>query len=274
MDLGVWLIPVAAMLAAGLFAGFAAGLFGIGGGFVVVPALFLVLPLLGGGKEHLAHVAIGTSLATIVGTSLRSVQAHARRGAVDFDILRSWAPWIVLGVAAGVLVADRVDGTILALIFGTGVAVMAIHFLVPVLADRRIASDMPGGYARASIAGSLGAFSSLLGIGGGTIAIIVMTLCGKSIHRSIATAAGIGAIIAVPGMIGFVAIGLGERDLPVGTLGYVNIPAAMAIMATSMITAPLGVAAAHRLSPPLLRRSFGVYLLFVGATMIRNALMG
>jgi len=270
--LAPWAMPVLTMLGAGLGAGFAAGLFGIGGGFVVVPALFALLPLLGAAPAQLAHVAVGTSLATIVVTSARSVQAHARRGAVDFDLLRSWAPWIVLGVGAGVWLAARISSDMLALIFGCGVILMALHFLVPVFAGRQIASDLPGGYARAGIAGGLGAFSSLLGIGGGTIAIIVMTLCGKPIHRSIATAAGIGFIIALPGMIGFMLIGLREPALPFGSVGYVNLPAALAITATSIMTAPMGAAAAHRLSPTLLRQVFGIYLLVIGALMIRNGL--
>lgn len=267
-----WLLPLAALLGAGLIAGFAAGLFGIGGGFVVVPVLFAMLPLLGGTPSELAHVAIGTSLATIVVTSLRSVQAHARRGAVDFDMLKSWAPWIVLGVGGGVLLADQISSHGLAMIFGVGVWLMAIHFIFPNLLKRQLRTELPGGYARAGIAGGLGTFSSLLGIGGGTIAIIVMTVCGKSIHRSIATAAGIGVIIALPGMLGFMAIGLGDPGLPIGSLGYVNIPAAIAITSTSMLSAPWGAAAAHKLSPAMLRQIFGIYLLFVGAVMIRNGL--
>jgi uncharacterized membrane protein YfcA len=272
-ELTGWLVPLALMLGAGLLAGFAAGLFGIGGGFVVVPALFAMLPLLNAGQEAIGHVAIGTSLASIVVTSVRSVQAHARRGAVDFALLKSWAPWIVLGVGGGVILAARISSDGLATIFGGGVMLMALHFLFPILADRRIADDVPGGYARAGIAGGLGAFSSLLGIGGGTIAIIVMTLCGKSIHRSIATASGIGFIIALPGMLGFMAIGLGKSGLPIGSIGYVSIPATLAIVSTSVLTAPLGAAAAHRLSPTLLRQSFGLYLLLIGALMIRNGLL-
>ncbi|RVT43183.1 sulfite exporter TauE/SafE family protein [Sphingobium algorifonticola] len=273
-DFSQWLVPIVAMLGAGLVAGFAAGMFGIGGGFVVVPALFVVLPLLGGDPAQLAHVAIGTSLATIVVTSIRSVQAHARRGAVDFDVLRSWAPWMVLGVGGGVLLADRVSNQGLALIFGGGVFLMALNFLIPVFSGKVYWNEMPGGYVRAGIAGGLGAFSSLLGIGGGVIAIIVMTLCGKSIHRAIATAAGVGTLIAVPGMIGFILIGLGEPGLPIGSLGFVNVPAAVAITSTSIITAPYGVAMAHRLNPRALKITFGIYLLFVSYTMVMKGLHG
>ncbi len=233
---------------------------------------FFVLPLLGAKGDLLAHEAIGTSLATIVATSIRSVQTHAKRGAVDFGILCSWAPWIVGGVGIGVRVADRVPGSVLAIIFGTGVAITSFHFLFPIFANRQLATAMPGGYTRASIAFSLGAFSSLLGIGGGTIAIIVMTLCGNSIHRAIATAAGVGVIIAIPGMIGFMAIGLNEPNLPFGSIGYVNFPAALAITSTSVISAPWGAALTHKLDPNLLKKIFGLYLLFVAYTMISKGL--
>lgn len=264
--------PVAALLGAGLVAGFAAGLFGIGGGFVVVPALFTTLQFLGGDAASRPHVAIGTSLATIIFTSIRSVQAHARHGAVDFDILRSWAPWIVIGVGAGVVLAHFVDGRAMAMTFAAGVFLMSLHFLFPVLARRQISDQMPQGIARMSVAGGLGTLSSLLGIGGGTIAIIVMTLCGRSIHRAIATAAGVGFIIAVPGAIGFALIGLGERHLPLGSVGYVNLIAAVAISAMSMLTAPLGASAAHMLPAPLLKRCFAIYLMLVAILMFRDAI--
>lgn len=266
-----WALPIFAMLAAGLLAGFAAGLFGIGGGFVVVPALFLVLPFLGGAAAEYAHVAIGTSAATIIITSVRSLHSHAKRGAVDFELLKSWAPWIVLGDGVGVLLADHVDGRMLTMIFASGVLLMSLNFLLPRMGDKVIADDVPSGVARVGIAGSLGTFSSLLGIGGGTIAIMVMTLCGRSIHRAIATASGIGTLIAVPSAIGFIAIGLSTADLPWGSLGYVNIPATLTIASMSVLTAPLGVAAAHSLQPALLRRVFGVYLVFISIIMFRNA---
>ncbi|MGH6616951.1 sulfite exporter TauE/SafE family protein [Sphingomonas sp.] len=272
MPVLTWLIPLAALLAAGLMAGFAAGIFGIGGGFVVVPALFVVLPLLGGVHSQYAHVAIGTSAATIIVTSIRSLRSHHKRGAVDFEILKSWAPWVVLGCSAGVLLADHVDGKVLTVIFATGVLLMSVNFLVPRLSGRVVSQDMPIGVTRIGIAGGLGTFSSLLGIGGGTIAIMVMTLCGRSIHRAIATASGIGTLIAVPSALGFAIIGFREPGLPWGSLGYVNIPAAVAISSMSILTAPLGVAAAHSLESSLLKRLFGVYLIFIAAIMFRNAL--
>lgn len=267
-----WAPAILAMLAAGLFAGFAAGLFGIGGGFVVVPAMIALLPLLGGAKGEYTHVAIGTSFATIVITAWRSTLSHHKRGAVDFQILKDWSPWIVLGVGIGVLLAQRMTGQTLTFIFAGGIALMSINFLVPKLARRQVSDTMPAGVTRAGIAGGLGLFSSLLGIGGGTVAVIVMTLCGRSIHKAIATASGFGFIIAVPGTIGWILIGLGRPGLPVGSLGYVNVLGAVVITSMSILTAPLGVAAAHALPPEPLKRVFGVYLLFIAGVMANRAL--
>lgn len=267
-----WVVPFAALVAAGLVAGFAAGIFGIGGGFIVVPALLIVLPLFGGDKSQLAHVAIGTSAATIIITSIRSLSSHAKRDAVEFPILWSWAPWLVVGDAAGVMLAGRIDGHILTLVFAIGVGLMSLLFLLPRLAEHKLSDTMPRMAPRMAIAGGLGTFSSLLGIGGGTIAIMVMTLCGRSIHKAIATASGIGALIAIPSAIGFILIGLGQTGLPWGSLGYVNLPAAAVITSMSILTAPLGVAAAHSLPAAPLRRAFGPYLIFIAAVMMRNAL--
>jgi uncharacterized membrane protein YfcA len=261
-----------ALLCAGLIAGFAAGIFGIGGGFIVVPALMLVLPLLGGDKHQYAHVAIGTSAATIILTSLRSLRSHAKRGAVEFEILRAWAPWLIFGDGVGVILAGHVDGHVLLMIFAVGVLLMSLNFLIPRLGDHVISDTMPGLAPRVAIAGGLGTFSSLLGIGGGVIAIMVMTLHGRSIHRAIATASGIGALIAIPSAIGFAIIGFRQPGLPWGSLGYVNLPATIVIASMSVLTAPLGVAAAHSLPSGPLKRVFGIYLIFISLVMLRNAM--
>lgn len=268
----IWFIPLLGLLVAGLFAGFAGGVFGIGGGFVVVPALMVMLPLLGGDKSQLAHVAIGTSAATIIITSIRSVMSHAKRGSVDFQILKSWAPWIVLGDGFGVLLASHVDGKMLTMIFAVGVLLMSLNFLLPKIGDKVITDQMPGGVLRVGIAGGLGAFSSLLGIGGGTIAIMVMTLCGRSIHRAVGTASGVGTLIAVPSAIGFAIIGLGTPGLPWGSLGFVNLPATLAIASMAILTAPLGVAAAHSMPPGVLRRIFGIYLVVISIVMFHSSM--
>lgn len=267
-----WLIPAVGLLVAGLVAGFAGGVFGIGGGFIVVPALLLMLPLLGGDSAQYAHVAIGTSAATIIVTSIRSVMSHAKRGSVDFEILKSWAPWVILGDGVGVVLASHVDGKVLTMVFASGVLLMSLNFLLPRVGDKVISDQMPSGMLRVGIAGGLGTFSSLLGIGGGTIAIMVMTLCGRSIHRAVGTASGVGTLIAIPSAIGFAIIGLHDKGLPWGSVGFVNMPATLAIASMSILTAPLGVAAAHWLEPRMLKRIFGIYLIVISLVMFHNAL--
>lgn len=267
-DPGSLAFTVIALLLAGAGAGFAGGLFGIGGGFVVVPALVLLFPMLGVEQSQVAHVAVGTSLATIIFTSIRSTMSHAARNAVDFSVLKSWAPFVVLGTVFGTLIADLVTGAELALIFGVGVLGFAVYFLWPSRGEEKQLVPMPADLPRAGIAGGLGVISALLGIGGGTLTTLVMTTCGNPIHRSIGTAAGMGAIIAIPATIGFLLIGFGEPNLPWGSVGYVNLPAALVITLMSVLIAPLGVATAHLLRPEILRRVFGIYLVVVGVTMI------
>jgi len=257
-----------ALLIAGAAAGFAGGMFGIGGGFVVVPALMLLLPMLGVAPEQTAHVAVGTSLASIIFTSIRSTSSHAKRDSVDFGLLRGWAIWVVLGTMVGTMFADWISGAHLAVIFGTGVLAFAVYFMLPARQGEPLFAALPSGLPRAGIASALGAFSTLLGIGGGTLTTLTMTVCGTPIHRAIGTAAGMGAVIAVPATIGFIVIGLGESGRGWGSLGYINLPTAAVLIATSVLCAPLGVAAAHILAPATLRRVFGLYLTFIGLLMI------
>ena len=267
-DPGGLMVAVLALLVVGAAAGFAGGLFGIGGGFVVVPALMFLLPLIGVMREEITHVAVGTSLASIIFTSIRSTLAHGQRQAVDFEVLRDWAPWTVLGTMIGTLVAHYISAAQLALVFGSGVLGFALYFFLPDgLAVPRFAA-LPSGLPRAGIASALGAFSTLLGIGGGTLTTVTMTACGAPIHRAIGTAAGMGAVIAVPATLGFIAIGLGVPGAGWGALGYVNLPAAGLLIITSMLCAPYGVAAAHHLPAAVLRRAFGVYLAVIGVIMI------
>lgn len=262
---------IGVLMVAGLAAGFVAGLFGIGGGFVVVPALLLVFGFFGVDADVLTHVAIGTSLATIVVTSSRSVHAHSKRGAVDSKIIRDWAPWLVFGVLIGLILARYMDGRSLKWIFAIGVFLMGVHFIAPVMQPKKqVFPDMPKGLALAGIASFLGGFSALLGIGGGTIAVLVMTACGRPIHQAVGTAAGFGVIIAMPGAVGFAVLGLGEASLPFGSIGYVNLIAVLAITSMSFITAPFGARAAHSLNAVALKRVFGVYLVATSAIVLQN----
>ncbi len=262
-----------ALLAAGAVAGLSAGMVGVGGGFVVVPALLFVAGMLAQEIPNELHLAIGTSLATIIVTSLRSVQAHHKRGAVDFAILRDWAPWLTFGVAVGLLIAAIVDSETLVLVFAIGVLLYAFYFLRPPLAMvREKHYPLPVGFGRAALASGLGGFSALLGIGGGTPFVVTMVVCGRKVHEAVATAAGVGFLIALPGALGFVILGLGTPGLPPGSLGYVNLPAFLIISLVSLGTTPVGVHWAHSLSEQRLRQAFGVYLLIISLTMFNKYL--
>lgn len=270
------LVPfLLALMSAGLLAGFLAGLFGIGGGFVVVPALVAVLTFMTDmPAERVMHLAIGTSLATIIVTSLRSLQAHAKHGAVDWQILKSWAPFVVGGVALGIALAGMLDGKALRYVFAIGVLLMSLHFLFPYLSRRLPKGDhMPTGPLRGALGSLLGGFSALLGIGGGTPAVLIMTLSGRSIHQAVATAAGFGTLIAIPGAIGAILIGWHEPNLPAGSLGYVNIFALLGITAMSILTAPLGASLAHSLDQVRLKRVFGLYLVLTSGLMLSSGLL-
>lgn len=256
------------LCAAGAAAGITAGLFGNGGGFVVVPALVFVFSLLGDSSADLIFVAIGTSLATIVVSSARAVQAHRSRGAVDFDVLKSWAGWLVIGVVLGIALASVTSGKQLYSVFAVGVFFYALYFLFPtILSPNKFALSMPTGLPRAGLASFLGGFSSLLGIGGGTVTVITMVSCRRPIYQAVATASGVGFIIGLAGAIGFVFLGIGKPDLPFGSIGYVNIPALITVGAASILTAPIGARWAHSLDENILKRLFGVYLLLVSIAM-------
>ncbi|WP_317931035.1 sulfite exporter TauE/SafE family protein [Halioxenophilus sp. WMMB6] len=265
---------MAALLAAGSIAGITAGLFGNGGGFVVVPALLAVFPFFTDDQSELMRVAIGTSLASIIISSARSVQAHKKKGAVDFQVLKSWSIWLLVGVGFGVLIASQVHSENLVVIFASGVLVYSIYFLFPHwFKPKRTDIEMPTGPFRAALATFLGGFSSLLGIGGGTITVITMVMCHRTVHQAVATAAGVGFIIGLPGAIGFAVMGFHHANLPWGSLGYINIPALIAIAAASIITAPIGAKWAHNLNELHLKRLFGVYLIIVSANMYYKALV-
>jgi len=260
------------MCAAGAVAGITAGLFGIGGGFVVVPALLAVFPLFSSASSELIYVAIGTSLASIVVSSARSVQAHHARGAVDFDVLRDWSLWLILGVGVGLYIASITDGRNLFVVFAAGVLLYSLYFLFPGLFNRFNNNlTMPRGAAKVGLASVLGGFSALLGIGGGTITVMTMVICNRPVHQAIATAAGVGFIIGLPGAIGFLIMGLSVQGLPFGSIGYINIPALLAISALSIITTPIGARWAHSLNELKLKKLFGCYLLFVSCTMFYKA---
>jgi uncharacterized membrane protein YfcA len=268
----VELLFVATLCVAGAVAGITAGLFGNGGGFVVVPALLSVFPFFTESSGELIKVAIGTSLASIVVSSARSVQAHNKKKAVDFAVLKDWSIWLVVGVLIGLYIASKTSPEVLIMVFATGVLFFSVCFLFPgIFKGSSGTLTMPQGAFKAGLASFLGGFSALLGIGGGTITVMTMVICNRSVHQAVATAAGVGFIIGLPGAIGFLLMGQNVNNLPYGTFGYINIPALLAISAGSILTAPIGAKWAHSLDEVSLKRMFGVYLVLVSISMYYKA---
>ncbi len=271
LDPGQLALLAAALVAAGVIAGFAGGLFGIGGGVVIVPVLFHALGALGFGEERM-HVAVATSLATIIVTSVQSVRAHAAKGAVDLAVLRAWTPWIVLGAAIGGLAAAYLSGQTLSAVFG--VLALAVAANMALGSEQwRLADDLPKGAGQAGVAGGIGFLSALMGIGGGAFGVTVMTLCGRPIHQAVGTAAGFGAAIGVPAVIGYIIGGWGHAGLPPLSLGYVNIPGFIAIGILTSLMAPIGARAAHRLDKRRLKQLFAVFLALTACQMLYEAII-
>ncbi len=261
---------VAALAVAGVLAGLVAGLFGVGGGVVIVPALYYALTALSYPESTRMHVAVATSLATIVATSIRSVMAHNKRGAVDWDILKAWTGWIMLGAAGGALLASVISGQGLTAFFGIAALLVSLQFAFG-SPDWRIGHTMPKGATRAGQGTLIGAISVMMGIGGGTFGVLLMTLYGRPIHRAVATAAGFGVGIGLVGVVVFIAQGLGVPDRPPWSLGYVSIPGMLFIGVLTVLTTPLGAHLAHALPANNLRRLFAVALALTAGSLLYKA---
>ena len=262
------LIPVLlALLAIGAFAGFLAGLLGVGGGIVLVPAFYYAFVALGYEGPQLMQVCVASSLATIIVTSARSVSSHAKKGAVDWDILKLWGPLIALGAAIGVIVASRLGSTALQLIFGTMGCVIAVYMAFG-KGSWRLGNAMPMKAGRVMTAPAIGFLSVLMGIGGGNLGVPLMTLFGVPIHRAVATAAGFGLLIAIPSVIGFFFVPI--ADAPPWTIGAVNLAAFAVFVPLTILTAPIGATIAHKMEAGPLKKVFAAFLFLVALNMLRE----
>jgi uncharacterized membrane protein YfcA len=275
MDLSLAQIALyaAALLLTGVAAGFIAGLLGVGGGIVIVPVLYLLFTALGVPEEVRMHVAVGTSLSTIVFTSFASLRAHNRKGAVDWDLFRSWAPGIIIGVLLGTVIASFLSGRSLTAFFGI-VAILAAGWMAFSPTELKVFKGLPQGILKYIVTGCIGIVSALMGIGGGTLSVPTMTLCGYPIHRAVGTASAVGFLIGVPGTIGMIVGGWGETGLPPLSLGYVNVLGLALILPTSMLFAPYGARAAHALPVRGLRIAFAVFLTATAIKMISSIWTG
>lgn len=261
----------AALAASGLLVGLLAGIFGVGGGAVIVPVMHQALGFLGFSEAVTMHIAIGSSLAIIIPTSIKSFRAHRARGAVDMDLLRSWVVAVPLGVVAASFVAAGVSGDGLQAIF----ACIALLVALKLLFNRdswRLGGDLPHGAARFLVGGVIGFLSTLMGVGGGVMANTFMTVYGRSIHNAVATASGVGILIAIPATVGYMLAGWNAEGLPPFSLGYVNLLGVAIITPLSLATASLGVRIAHALSKRQLETGFGLFLMLVSARFAYGAL--
>lgn len=266
------LIPLVGLLVVtSAFAGVVAGLLGVGGGIVLVPAFLFTFETLGYGSSELMQICVATSLATIIATSVRSVAAHNRKGAVDWAILKRWGPGIALGAVVGVLTVSRLESAFLQALFG-GVSICIGLYFAFGRRSWRLARQMPGAGLREAIASAIGFLSVLMGIGGGSFAVPLMTLCSVPIHRAVATAAGFGFTIALPSVVAFLFVTIPEPIRPPLTVGSVNIGAFVIAISMTLMTAPLGASLAHKIDEKTLRRAFATFILIVAANMLRKAL--
>lgn len=259
------------LVATGALSGLIAGLLGIGGGVVLVPALYYVFEFLGYESDRLMQVCVATSGGTIIFNSARSVIMHHRRGAVDWSVLKRWGPAIALGALLGVLGAASLRSANLSVIFGVIGMALGLYMLInrPQL---RLSETMPG-WVLASIYGSVtGFFSAMMGIGGGSFGVPAMTLYGMPVQKAVATSSGFGLLISVPSFLGFLIAGWGTPSLPPYTIGFVNLPALVIIVAISMTTVSLGVRLAHYLSAALLKRIFAVVISLMALNMLVKGL--
>ena len=265
------LAPLAlAMLLTGAVGGILAGLLGVGGGIVIVPVLDTALGMQGVDPAIRMHVAVATSLATIIPTSISSSRAHRAKGAVDLPLVKFWGPYIFCGALVGSLLAAEVDSTALAMVFGLVALLVALKMMF-VKADFHLTRQVPRGAVGPLSPLCIGSLSSMMGIGGGTLSVPVMTLMNQPIHKAVGTAAVFGFLISLPGALGFVVTGWGDARLPPGSLGYVNLIGFALISPVTVMTAPLGAKLAHRLSTRQLSLAFGAFLLIVSVRMLMRA---
>jgi uncharacterized membrane protein YfcA len=257
---------ILAMLTAGAASGLLAGLLGVGGGIVIVPVLEITLGFVGVDPSVRMHIAVATSLAIIVPTSVSSALAHYRRDSIDFGVIRYWWPWIVIGAIAGILIAANVGAEFLAAVFAIVALAVAIKMVLP-LDDKHLGSDIPRGFLGPLIPIAIGAVSTLMGIGGGTLSVMVMTMASRPIHLAVGTAALFGFVIAVPATLGYVVSGWGNELLPVASLGYVNLAGLIVIAPATVLFAPLGARIAHALPRRQLSLLFGLFLFIVAVRM-------
>lgn len=259
------------LIISGVVGGLVAGMLGVGGGIVIVPALHVVLGLLGVDPSVNMHVAVGTSLATIIPTSISSLRSHDKRGAVDWPLLRRWFPAMVVGVLIGSAIAGYVRGETLTIIFAVVALIASAHFGFG-REEWRLGRALPTGIGGAAMPAAIGGVSTMMGIGGGTIGVPTMVLWGYPIHRAVGTASAFGLIISIPGTLGAALAGWAAHGVPPYSLGYVNLLGFLLIAPASYFAAPLGASIAHMTDRKRLRIAFAILIAVTAGRMLYASL--
>ncbi|QPC88011.1 TSUP family transporter [Mesorhizobium sp. NBSH29] len=263
---------VMGIAAAGVVAGLLAGVFGIGGGAVLVPVFYQVFGLLGVDEAVRMHLSVGSSLAIIVPTSIRSFTSHKARGAVDMDLLKSFLVSIPVGVVLAAIATASISSAGLRIVFTVVTVLVGIKLLFG--RDHwRLGSEIPGNPWRSVVGTGIGFFSTLMGIGGGIMNNTFMTLYGRPMHQAVATSAGVGVMIAVPGAVGYIIAGWNNTLLPFASTGFVNWVAVALVIPIALVVTPYGVRIAHALSKRQLEIGFGLFCLLVALRFFAS-LMG
>jgi uncharacterized protein len=266
LGLGILLETVVLYLLLGAFAGTLAGLLGVGGGLVIIPVLVFVFEGQGLPEAYLMHMAIGTSLATIVFTSIASVRAHHKRGAVEWGVFQRLTPGIVVGALLGAVIADALPAPALRAVFAAFIIAVALQMAL----DRKPAPNrqLPGQPGMLTAGGLIGSLSSLVGIGGGSLTVPFLLWCNVDMRRAVATSAACGLPIALAGAIGFMLLGLRKAGLPPWSTGYIYWPAFATITVATLVFAPLGARLAHTVPVKALKRFFAIFLAVMGLRML------
>jgi len=268
-----WLASlVTALLITGVIAGVMAGLLGIGGGIVIVPVLYHLFTLLGVDEAVRMHMAVGTSLATIIPTSMSSARSHWRRGSLDTGLLKQLGAGVVGGVVVGAAISGWVSGPALSVIFA--VVAMAVALNMGLHQEPLVLRDqLPGAPGCLAIGGVIGSLSTMMGIGGGTLSVPLLSAFGAEIRRAVGTAAAIGLIISVPGTLGFIITGLGMPGRPPASLGYANLAGFAVIVPMTILMAPVGARLAHAINPRRLKQFFALFLLATSLRILGDVLV-
>lgn len=257
---------IAALIGTGVFAGLLAGLLGVGGGIVIVPVLYFLFQAFGVSPESAMVVATATSLATIVPTSISSIRAHKKKGNVDFELLKRWAVFVLIGVLIGSWLVTRVNGDWLTVLFGVIATLSALNMLFG--GKKALFNALPGQTGQSVMGTSVGLFSSLVGIGGGTLTVPMLTFCNYPAHKAVGTAAAVGLLISLPAAITMLVVGTTPADAPFGTYGLVNLVGFVCIVPLTVLFAPIGASLAAKLDAQKLKKVFAVVLMITGVRML------